>query len=57
MNAQDYEARRKITMLKSQVDRLQGKVDGLIDHIKDQDKKIEKLQLKVLVSYNRATEL
>ena len=44
MNAQDYEARRKITMLKSQVDRLQGKVDGLIDYIKDQDKKIERLQ-------------
>jgi hypothetical protein len=44
MNAQDYEARRKITMLKSQVDRLEGKFDGLIEHVKDQDKKIERLQ-------------
>ena len=44
MNAQDYSARRTIVVLKSQVDRLEGKVEGLIEHVKEQDKKIERLQ-------------
>lgn len=54
---ESIEMRAELLLQLSKISRLEGRVDGLIDHIKDQDKKIEKLQLSVLVSYNRATEL
>lgn len=46
MNAQYYEVKRKVTMLKSQVDRLDGKVTSLLEEVISQSKKIQKLEDK-----------
>jgi len=46
MNAKDSEVRRKVTALKSEVDRLKGKVDALIEAAREHGGKIERLEVK-----------
>lgn len=46
MNGQDYELRRKVSLLKSQVDRLEGKVESLLEDAQSKAKSIQKLQDK-----------
>ena len=43
---EDYQARKEIVMLRSQVDQLKGKVESILEDARSKAKKIQKLEDK-----------